>query len=90
MATFPFLFGLMFGDMGHGSIFLAFGLFLTIFHDRLKKTFWATFAPGRYLLVLLGMNSVFSGLMYNEFFAIRTNIFGSCYAINNKQCINYA
>lgn len=89
MATFPFLFGLMFGDIGHGSILLAFGLFLTIFHDKLKKTFWATFAPGRYLLTLLGMNSVFSGLIYNEFFALRTNFFGSCYDINNLSCINY-
>jgi len=45
----------MFGDMGHGAIILALGLFLTFFHEKLKNTFWATFAPGRYLLVLLGM-----------------------------------
>ena len=78
----------MFGDMGHGAIILAFGLFLTIFHEKLKKTFWATFAPGRYLLVLLGMQSVFCGLIYNEFFALRTNIIGSCYNINEVVCIN--
>lgn len=88
MATFPFLFGLMFGDIGHGGILLAFGLFLTLFHDKLKKTIWATFAPGRYLFTLLGMNSLFAGLIYNEFFALRTNFFGSCYDINNLTCIN--
>jgi V-type H+-transporting ATPase subunit a len=88
MATFPFLFGLMFGDIGHGSIILALGLYLTIFNESLKKTAWATFAPGRYLILLLGINSVFSGLIYNEFFALRTNFFGSCYDINNLSCVN--
>ena len=29
-------FGVMFGDMGHGSIILAFALFLVIFADKLR------------------------------------------------------
>lgn len=89
MATFPFLFGLMFGDMGHGAIILAFGLILTFFHDRLKKSAFGLFGPGRYLLVLLGINAVFCGIIYNEFFALRTNILGSCYNINELSCINF-
>jgi len=33
IVTFPFFFGMMFGDMGHGSIYLAIGAVLTLFHN---------------------------------------------------------
>ena len=38
MVTFPFLFGMMFGDMGHGSIILSIALVLVFFNDKLKGT----------------------------------------------------
>jgi V-type H+-transporting ATPase subunit a len=34
--TFPFLFGVMFGDMGHGTLLLIFGLGLVFGADKLK------------------------------------------------------
>ena len=37
IVTFPFFFGMMFGDMGHGSIIMILGLFLMIFNDKLKN-----------------------------------------------------
>jgi len=38
IVSFPFLFAVMFGDYGHGSLIFFLGLILTLFHDRLKNT----------------------------------------------------
>ena len=35
--TFPFQFGVMFGDMGHGGVYFALGIFLVYFYDKFKK-----------------------------------------------------
>ena len=74
---FPFLFGVMFGDIGHGGVLLAFALFLT-FSSKAKKLLPDIFAI-RYLLLLMGIFSFYSGWIYNEFFSIPFNLFGSCY-----------
>ena len=36
--SFPFLFGVMFGDVGHGAILLLFAAYLWFFSAKLKKT----------------------------------------------------
>ena len=83
IATFPFLFGMMFGDMGHGSIFAITGLILILANDSLKQNKGlASLLQGRYLLFLMGIMSTYCGFIYNEFFAIPTNIFGTCYNLN--------
>lgn len=81
--TFPFLFGIMFGDIGHGSILLAVGIFLCLFNDVLLKK-----APGmagllaiRYLLLLMGLFATYCGLIYNDFMSIPLFLFHSCYPI---------
>jgi len=39
------------------------------------------FLPIRYLLLLMGMNAFFCGIIYNDFLALSVNMFGSCYPV---------
>ena len=72
IASFPFLFGMMFGDMGHGSIYLVFGTILILLNEQLKNGPFEAARQARYLLFLMGFFSTFCGMMYNEWFAIPT------------------
>jgi V-type H+-transporting ATPase subunit a len=82
--TFPFFFGMMFGDMGHGSVLVFFSLILIFNAKKLKAAGGKAkmVAMVRYLFFIMGMMSCWAGLLYNEFFAMPTNIFGSCYEFN--------
>jgi V-type H+-transporting ATPase subunit a len=84
MVTFPFFFGMMFGDMGHGSLFLLLGIYLTLFNNQVKGGFLNFLLPFRYLLLLMGIMAVYCGFIYNEWFAIPTEIFSSCYDGENR------
>ena len=82
MVTFPYLFGIMFGDMGHGVMLAIFGAFLIIFERRLSKInnemFGMVFG-GRYLIFLMGLFATYLGLLYNDFFGMSLDIFKSAY-----------
>jgi V-type H+-transporting ATPase subunit a len=83
IATFPFFFGVMFGDMGHGSVLFAFALYLVMNAEKLKETKVGKALVGpRYLFLLMGIMATYAGFIYNEFFAIKPNLWGSCYNIN--------
>lgn len=77
IAIFPFLFGVMFGDIGHGGILLAFSIWL-IKDPNAKKILKDVHAI-RYLILMMGSSAFYSGWIYNEFFSIPWNVFGSCY-----------
>lgn len=82
IVTFPFLFGVMFGDIGHGFILFLFGLYLCIWKESIEKDSTSMIKPAlkaRYLLLMMGFFAVYSGLMYNDFFSLPIGIFGSCY-----------
>lgn len=83
IATFPFFFGMMFGDMGHGSILFLVAAYMVLFAKKLQSPATKGMLEARYLLMLMGMMSTWAGLIYNEFFAIPMNIFGSCYHYND-------
>jgi V-type H+-transporting ATPase subunit a len=79
--TFPFLFGIMFGDFGHGMIFLIFGTVICLFNSLLYRI-----VPSirlalkiRYLILLMGFFATYCGLIYNDFMSIPMGFFKSCY-----------
>eukprot|EP01087_Luapelamoeba_hula_P016075 TRINITY_DN490_c0_g1_i1.p1 TRINITY_DN490_c0_g1~~TRINITY_DN490_c0_g1_i1.p1 ORF type:complete len:835 (+),score=137.67 TRINITY_DN490_c0_g1_i1:141-2645(+) len=79
--TFPFLFGVMFGDVGHGFLMFLFALFLIIKEKSLGKhnlnEMIFTCFNGRYLLLLMAICSIYCGFIYNECFAVPLDMFGS-------------
>lgn len=82
---FPFLFGVMFGDIGHGSILLCAGTFLLYKYDDLKKNpELKDILDLRFLITMMGFFATYCGLIYNDFFSIPFNIFGSCYVNNHE------
>ena len=83
-ATFPFLFGVMFGDMGHGAILLAFGLYLIFKKDDLEreKSSLAGLLSARYLVALMGFFAFYCGFIYNDFMAVPWDFFGTCYTVS--------
>jgi V-type H+-transporting ATPase subunit a len=80
IVTFPFLFGVMYGDIGHGSILLIFAIYLCIFNDKIakSKSILKSILFTRYFLLLMGFFAVYCGLLYNDFLSIPL-YFGSCY-----------
>lgn len=81
IVTFPFMFGVMYGDIGHGLFLLAATIFMIAMekkwkdkklHDMIQPAF-----DGRYILLLMSLFSIYAGFIYNEMFAVPTNIFTS-------------
>ena len=82
--TFPFLFGVMYGDIGHGVILLIFALYLCIFNKRLSKSSLKPLLFARYFLLLMGFFATYCGFIYNDFLSMPID-FGSCYDLEKKE-----
>jgi len=79
--SFPFLFGLMFGDIGHGLCIVIFASFLILLTtEKQKKSFGELMNGlymGRYMLFLMGVFSVYCGFLYNDYFSLGLQLFKS-------------
>ncbi|XP_061604190.1 V-type proton ATPase 116 kDa subunit a isoform X3 [Phyllopteryx taeniolatus] len=84
--TFPFLFAVMFGDLGHGVLMTCAALYLVLRENRLiaqkndNEMFSMVFA-GRYIILLMGIFSIYTGIIYNDCFSKSLNVFGSGWSV---------
>ena len=85
---FPFLFGVMFGDIGHGIIIFLFSLYLIIYNNNINKksgySLLKLLTKFRYFLLLLSVNSIYCGFLYNEFMSVPLSLHNSCYEIDKE------
>ena len=79
--TFPFLFGIMFGDIGHGGLIFILSLYLCFNKNQIlnSNSILKEGIRYRYILLLMGFFSFYCGLIYNDFMALPLTLFESCY-----------
>uniref|UniRef100_A0A1I8IUC7 V-type proton ATPase subunit a n=1 Tax=Macrostomum lignano TaxID=282301 RepID=A0A1I8IUC7_9PLAT len=73
--TFPFLFAVMYGDFGHGAL---------MFLAALPRRSGPPSSTARYIILLMGLFSVYTGLIYNDVFSHSVNIFGSGWSVKGQ------
>ncbi|KAG7135519.1 V-type proton ATPase subunit a like protein [Verticillium longisporum] len=82
VVTFPFLFAVMFGDLGHAIIMLSAALAMIYWEKPLKKVSFELFAMlyyGRYIALIMALFSLFTGLIYNDIFSKSLTLFDSAW-----------
>ncbi|CAB11035.2 V-type ATPase V0 subunit a [Schizosaccharomyces pombe] len=82
IVTFPFLFAIMFGDLGHGAIMASVALMFVLYEKTLgaKKDLDEIVGMvfyGRYIVLLMGLFSMYVGFVYNDLFSKPMSIFSS-------------
>uniref|UniRef100_A0A1A9WZJ6 V-type proton ATPase subunit a n=1 Tax=Glossina brevipalpis TaxID=37001 RepID=A0A1A9WZJ6_9MUSC len=83
--TFPFLFAVMFGDLGHGLVLLSFALVMVLREKQLRKVkgeIFNIFFSGRYIILLMALFSLYTGFIYNDIFSKSMNVFGSAWFVD--------
>ncbi|CAN6910352.1 unnamed protein product [Brassica oleracea] len=91
IVTFPFLFAVMFGDWGHGICLLLATMYLIVREKKLSSQKLGDIMEmafgGRYVIMMMSLFSIYTGLIYNEFFSIPYPLFApSAYDCRDASC----
>jgi V-type H+-transporting ATPase subunit a len=82
IVTFPFLFAVMFGDSGHAFLMLSAAIAMIYWEKNLKKVRDELFQMafyGRYIMLMMSIFSLFTGLIYNDVFSKSLSLFPSAW-----------
>mmetsp|Transcript_2122 Transcript_2122/g.5990 ORF Transcript_2122/g.5990 Transcript_2122/m.5990 type:complete len:830 (+) Transcript_2122:53-2542(+) len=85
---FPFLFAIMFGDVGHGALLVLLAVYFianekTLGKAKLEDIIQMVYG-GRYVLLLNGLFAVYVGFIYNEAFSVPFGLFKSTWHESEK------
>lgn len=73
IVTFPFLFAVMFGDFGHGTLMFMAACAMIYWEKPLARSkqdeLFSMAFYGRYIMLMMGTYSMFTGLIYNDVFS---------------------
>ena len=90
--TYPFLFGVMFGDVGHGFLVLLLALYFIVKEKKFSAMRDEDIGDilgypwhGRYVLLLMALFSIYCGLIYNDVFGNMADLFGTAWSDVGKE-----
>ena len=84
IVTFPFFFAVMFGDFGHAMLMTMLAITLILFERKLGKTKLDELSSmafsGRYIMLMMGIFAMYTGLIYNDIFSKSMDLFQSAWS----------